>query len=156
MHLIAHCVGAHLCPALCQACCRPQCIAAVITATHQNCYLGTDDSATNRRLLELMLRNMNARVTLCPDAATALQAWARTSFDLILLDINMPNMAGTELIREIRKTEAAAGRTPVPAIAVTANAMPDQVRDYLAAGFDKCLAKPFTSQSLTAALQDLV
>ncbi|MCH8465887.1 MAG: response regulator [Roseinatronobacter sp.] len=118
--------------------------------------LVTDDSATNRRLLELMLRNMNARVTLCPDAATALQAWARTSFDLILLDINMPNMAGTELIREIRKTEAAAGRTPVPAIAVTANAMPDQVRDYLAAGFDKCLAKPFTSQSLTAALQDLV
>jgi CheY-like chemotaxis protein len=107
-------------------------------------------------LLDLMLRNMNAQVTLCPDAQAALQASALHAFDLVLLDINMPNISGTELIREIRKTEAAAGRQPVPAIAVTANAMPDQVRDYLAAGFDRCLAKPFTSQSLKAALLDLI
>lgn len=118
--------------------------------------LVTDDSATNRRLLDLMLRNMNAQVTLCPDAQAALQANALRAFDLVLLDINMPNMAGTELIREIRKSEAASGRQPVPAIAVTANAMPEQVRDYIAAGFDRCLAKPFTSQSLKAALHDLI
>jgi PAS domain S-box-containing protein len=117
--------------------------------------LVTDDSAANRRLLELMLRNMKANVTLCADGPAALDAWSVRSYDLLLFDINMPQMAGTELIREIRKRETQAHRPPVKALAVTANAMPDQVRDYLAAGFDGCLSKPFTSDKLKAIIHQV-
>jgi signal transduction histidine kinase/DNA-binding response OmpR family regulator len=117
--------------------------------------LVTDDSAANRRLLELMLRKMKANVTLCEDGPAALEAWAVQPFDLFLFDINMPQMAGTELIREIRKREAQAHLPPVKALAVTANAMPDQVRDYLAAGFDGCLSKPFTSDRLQAMIHQV-
>ena len=117
--------------------------------------LVTDDSAANRRLLELMLRGMKANVTLCEDGPAALKAWSSQPFDLFLFDINMPQMAGTDLIREIRRREAEAHLTPVKALAVTANAMPDQVRDYLAAGFDGCLSKPFTSDRLKAIIHQV-
>lgn len=117
--------------------------------------LVADDSTANRRLLDLILSGMQARVTLCPDGASALDAWKGTEFDLLLLDINMPFMAGTDLMREIRRLESEARKDPVPAVAVTANAMPEQVREYLAAGFDGCIAKPFTSGNLKKALADL-
>lgn len=118
--------------------------------------LVTDDSAANRQILKLMLCKLDAQVTLCEDAAAALQVWDDQKFDLLLLDINMPNMTGTELIREIRRREAAQSGRPVPALAVTANAQPDQVRDYLAAGFDGCLAKPFTSGRLLDQISQIV
>jgi PAS domain S-box-containing protein len=117
--------------------------------------LVTDDSAANRRLLDLMLRNMKATVTLCEDGPTALKAWSAQPFDLLLFDINMPQMAGTELIREIRKREKAAHLPHTKALAVTANAMPDQVRDYLAAGFNGCLSKPFTLDRLKAMIHQV-
>lgn len=118
--------------------------------------LVTDDSAANRRLLELMLRKLNARVTLCEDAESSLRIFAEQKFDLLLLDINMPRMAGTDLIREIRIHEAGHNLRPVPALAVTANAMPHQVRDYLDAGFNACLGKPFTSQKLHDLIKQIV
>ena len=117
--------------------------------------LVADDSAANRRLLELMLKGMQANVTLCDDGDHALDAWQNGAFDLLLLDINMPRMAGTDLVREIRRLEAEAGKPPVPALAVTANAMPDQVREYIAAGFDGCVGKPFTSGNLRKALAEI-
>lgn len=118
--------------------------------------LVADDSAANRRMLDMMLQRMHARVILCDDGESALQEWARHDFDLLLLDINMPRMAGTDLIREIRKREANIKARPVPALAVTANAMPGQVRDYLDAGFDGCLGKPFSSGKLQQTISQFV
>lgn len=117
--------------------------------------LVTDDSAANRRILDLMLRKLDADVTLCEDAASALRLLPTQNFDLLLLDINMPEMDGVELIRQIRKREASLGMAPVPAMAVTANAMPDQVRTYLEAGFNDCLSKPFTLNRLQEKLCQL-
>lgn len=140
----------------------PLAIAPTVSTSHKGFDLSgrsilvTDDSATNRRLLQLMLRKLNARVTLCEDGETALKTLADQEFDLLLLDINMPRMAGTDLIREIRMREASSNHRPVPALAVTANAMPDQVRDYLRAGFNGCLGKPFTSQKLLETIGQIV
>ncbi len=110
--------------------------------------LVADDNMTNLRILQVMLRKMGARVTLSYDGPEALSAWHQTPFDLVLLDINMPAMAGTEVIRRIRSQEAIHRALRVPALAVTANARPDQVSEYRAAGFDDCLSKPFTASDL--------
>lgn len=110
--------------------------------------LVADDNLTNRKILAAMLGGMGASVTLCGDGAEALEAWRRDRFDLVLLDINMPRMAGTEVLQTIRRHEEAQGSAPVPALAVTANARPDQVADYLGSGFDGFVAKPFTRAQL--------
>lgn len=114
--------------------------------------LVADDNMTNRKILETILGRMGATVISCSDGARALEAWQRNHFDLVLLDINMPQMAGTEVMQMIRRQEAAGPRTPVPALAVTANARPDQIAQYRSVGFDDYLAKPFTSAQLTERL----
>jgi CheY-like chemotaxis protein len=77
-------------------------------------------------------------------------------FDLVLLDISMPEMDGVEAIARIRAAEARAGQAATPAIAVTANAMASQVADYIVAGFDGYLAKPFGKADLNAVIAPLL
>jgi CheY-like chemotaxis protein len=115
--------------------------------------LVADDNVTNRKVLQLMLSKLGAEVTLCVDGTDALAHWQDHAFDLLLLDINMPMMAGTDVIRTIRTAEADRGTPPVPAVAVTANARPDQVALYRQVGFDDCVAKPFTTATLSRALR---
>jgi PAS domain S-box-containing protein len=115
--------------------------------------LVADDNLVNRRVLHALLDRLGAETVLCEDGPEALAAGRGGAFDLVLLDINMPGMAGTEVIRAIRRAEAERGTPPVPAIAVTANARPDQVAQYLEAGFAGCLAKPYTGAGLVAILR---
>ncbi len=114
--------------------------------------LVADDNRANRKLLEVMLSRLGAEVTLAEDGRAAIEAWAPGRFSLLLLDINMPSLTGTEVIADIRRQEQAAGLAPVPAYAVSANARPEQVETYVAAGFDGCIAKPFTIAALKGAL----
>ena len=114
--------------------------------------LVADDNKTNRMLLSAMLGKLGARVTLCVDGPSALEAWAPGRFAALLLDINMPGMAGTEVIRAIRAQEAELGLSPVRAHAVTANAHPEQAMAYREAGFDGVVTKPFGQRDLAAAL----
>ncbi|WP_068303408.1 response regulator [Pararhodobacter sp. CCB-MM2] len=115
--------------------------------------LVADDNRSNRMILKTMLTRMGADVTLCEDGPEALERWQDGRYDALLLDINMPMMAGTDVIRTIRQQERLQGRSPVPAIAVTANARPDQVAVYRDVGFDDCVSKPFTGSVLAAALR---
>lgn len=114
--------------------------------------LVADDNRANRKLLEVILSRLGADVTLAEDGRAAMTAWAPGRFSLLLLDINMPELTGTEVIADIRQRERAAGLDPVPAFAVSANARPEQVESYVAAGFDGCIAKPFTIAALKGAL----
>jgi CheY-like chemotaxis protein/anti-sigma regulatory factor (Ser/Thr protein kinase) len=114
--------------------------------------LVADDNGANRKLLQVILSRLGADVTLAADGRAAMQAWAPGRFALLLLDINMPEMTGTEVIADIRRLERDAGLAPVPAFAVSANARPEQVETYVAAGFDGCIAKPFTVAALKGAL----
>ena len=114
-----------------------------------------DDSATNRLVLEEMLSDTHAVLTSVTDGQEALNAWLTQEFDFLLLDISMPTMDGVSTIREIRRHEAAKGCRPIPAIAVTANALVNQIADYLEAGFDTHLAKPFRRRDLLHAIQTL-
>ena len=111
-----------------------------------------DDNATNRIILQRMLGGMGLTFTFCHDGLEALSVFEPGAFDLLLLDISMPELDGMALIQAIRERERATGAARTPALAVTANAMSHQIEAYLAAGFDGHLAKPFRKASLIDSL----
>lgn len=120
-----------------------------------------DDNVTNRMVLAEMLGQTGLRTTMVENGVEAVAAWERalaqdSPFDLLLLDITMPVMDGLRALAEIREREGRGGVQAVPAIAVTANAMPNQVADYIIGGFDTHLAKPFKRKELLHAVKTLL
>ncbi|MEM9012319.1 MAG: ATP-binding protein [Pseudomonadota bacterium] len=114
--------------------------------------LAADDNAVNRMILTALLSPHEADVTVTEDGAEAVARYQIGAHDLLMFDISMPEMDGVEALAAIRAAERAAGVQPVPAIAVTANAMAHQVEEYLAAGFDRHLAKPIRAADLKSCI----
>jgi len=78
----------------------------------------------------------------------ALAAITADAPDLVLTDISMPDMDGTELTRRLRAWEAETGRAPLRIVAMTAHAMQDDIDAILAAGLDHVLTKPLKRELL--------
>ena len=110
--------------------------------------LVADDNATNRTILRALLTGAGAAATLVENGRDAVDAGAAGGFDLLLLDISMPEIDGITALRSIRAEAETAGRTPPPAIAISANALTHQVQTYHEAGFDAHVAKPFARDDL--------
>ncbi len=87
------------------------------------------------------------------DGVDAVAAWESGDWDVILMDVQMPRMDGPTATRFIRERELAQRRRRTPIIALTANAMTHQVKDYFAAGMDGFVAKPIQIERLFAALE---
>ncbi|MFT4809498.1 MAG: signal transduction histidine kinase/DNA-binding response OmpR family regulator [Paraglaciecola sp.] len=104
-----------------------------------NKVLLADDHPNNRELISILLKRMNITVTEVEDGKKALDTIFYQKFDLILLDIHMPQMDGTEALKKIR---AAGNHTPV--IALTANNMKHEIEHYMRLGFSDHLAKPIS------------
>ena len=118
--------------------------------------LVAEDNPTNQLVLRSMLAGAGAELEVVEDGSLALAAWRRRAFDLILMDINMPVMDGVSATRAIRNEERASARSRTPIIALTANAMDHQRRDYLAAGLDAHIAKPIDLTLLFTAIAEVV
>ena len=114
--------------------------------------LVADDNATNRLILKAMLGALGMHVTMTEDGARALEAWTPGAFDVLLLDISMPEMDGIAALAAIRARAARAGVPMIPAIAVTANAMKHQIEGYRTAGFEGYVGKPFRREDLADVL----
>ncbi|TVP70027.1 MAG: response regulator [Rhodobacteraceae bacterium] len=112
-----------------------------------------DDNRTNQIILERMLARLGTEVVTADDGFAALDLYRGSGFDVMILDISMPGMDGTQLLDRLREIERVAGRPRVPALAFTANAMTHQLDRYLDAGFDACLTKPLKPAALHGALQ---
>ena len=97
---------------------------------------------------ETLLERLNPDLTLVVNGREAVEAWNAARFDIVLMDMQMPGMDGMEAAREIRRLEAERGRARTPIIAVTANAMKDQVETYMAVGMDGHVAKPIDPKTL--------
>jgi signal transduction histidine kinase/CheY-like chemotaxis protein len=104
-----------------------------------NRVLLADDHPSNRELISILLKRMNITVTEVENGKQALETIFYQKFDLILLDIHMPQMDGTEALKQIR---AAGNYTPV--IALTANNMKHEIEHYMRLGFSDHLAKPIS------------
>jgi len=112
--------------------------------------LAADDNAVNRRVLSLMLERAGATVHMVEGGKAAVQAWKPGAFDLVLLDISMPDLDGIATLAALRDKAAGLGVPPPLALAITANVMTHQIDEYCAAGFTGHAGKPFQSAHLTA------
>jgi signal transduction histidine kinase/CheY-like chemotaxis protein/HPt (histidine-containing phosphotransfer) domain-containing protein len=112
--------------------------------------LVVDDNATNRLVASRMLRALDAQVDVAADGAEAVTAAARFAYDLILMDMRMPEMDGMEATRVIRARQGPSATAPI--IALTANAFAEDVQACLSAGMADFVAKPVRKKTLLAAM----
>jgi signal transduction histidine kinase/CheY-like chemotaxis protein len=117
--------------------------------------LVAEDNAVNQEVFTLLLRKAGCAVELAGTGAEAVAAVERTKFDLVLMDLQMPEMDGLRAARLIRAREKAQG-TRVPIVAVTANALSGERERCLAAGMDGYLAKPVRGPELLGLIDELV
>jgi CheY-like chemotaxis protein len=111
-----------------------------------------EDTPVNQRLGQALLGKRGYQVSLAADGLEALAAFDRELFDLILMDMQMPNMDGLEATRRIRDRELPGDRR-IPIIALTANAMQSDRERCLAAGMDDFVAKPFRADEMFAVIE---
>ncbi|MEL6767944.1 MAG: ATP-binding protein [Pseudomonadota bacterium] len=101
-----------------------------------------DDNGVNRQVLQLILQSLDLEVTAAATSDDALRIFERREFDIVMLDIAMPCMSGTVLLRRLRDLEEEQGRVPALMVSVTAHTMDHEVRAYREVGFDGHVAKP--------------
>ena len=111
-----------------------------------------EDSLANQRLVVGMLEKDAHTVTVVGTGVRAVNAYIAESFDVVIMDLQMPEMDGFEALRAIRQREHEAGTSRTPIVALTAHATRDDEERCLAAGFDGYLAKPFRSRQLFEAI----
>jgi signal transduction histidine kinase/CheY-like chemotaxis protein len=114
--------------------------------------LAAEDNAVNQLVLRTLLEQIGLEPTIVGSGTQAVEAWEAGDFDLILMDIQMPDMDGPEATRRIRAREAASGRPRIPILALTADVMSHQLETYAAAGMDGFVAKPIAVSELYAAI----
>ena len=114
-----------------------------------------EDNAVNQKLAVHLLEKHGYTVTVTANGREAVMAFERESFDLILMDVQMPEVNGFEATAAVRATERATGRR-IPIIAMTAHAMKGDRERCLAAGMDGYVAKPIQAQALFAAIESLL
>ena len=111
-----------------------------------------EDNPVNQQLARAMLASFGLSVEIAEHGEEALSKAAEKSFDLILMDCNMPRMDGYLATRHWREREARLGAARLPIVAQTANAMESDRQRCLAAGMDDYLAKPFSFIQLAQVL----
>lgn len=112
--------------------------------------LVAEDQEMVRDLITLLLNREKASITAVHDGAVALKLAHTQSFDVILMDMNMPVMSGFEATRRIRQSGGASSNAVI--LALTANVSKAEIAQCLRAGMDGHIAKPFNTNTLTQAI----
>jgi PAS domain S-box-containing protein len=113
-----------------------------------------EDNAVNQRLAIRLLEKQGHRVALANNGREAVEAVLRQTFDVVLMDVQMPEMNGFEAAAAVRAAERGTGRH-LPIIALTAHAMKGDRERCLEAGMDGYLSKPIQTRALAQALAEL-
>jgi signal transduction histidine kinase/DNA-binding response OmpR family regulator/integral membrane sensor domain MASE1 len=114
--------------------------------------LVAEDNVVNQRLAVRLLEKRGHQVAVAGNGREALDTLASGNFDLVLMDVQMPEMGGLEATAAIRQQEEATGRH-IPIVALTAHAMKGDEERCLAAGMDAYLSKPVKASELYAAIE---
>lgn len=115
-----------------------------------------EDEPISHLIIQLTLESLNCQVDSAEDGKTAVQLAKTHHYDLILMDIGLPRLSGTEACLSIKKYENDnPHQKPTPIIAMTANPDRKPVEDYLATGISTVLYKPITKQHLINVLNQL-
>ena len=110
-----------------------------------------EDNEVNQRIVLAMLKRLGHRAVLVPNGQAAVDQTEREAFDVVLMDVQMPELSGLDAAATIRRRERYTGQA-LPIIALTAHAMEGDRERCLAAGMNSYLRKPLTLLDLKAAL----
>jgi two-component system sensor histidine kinase/response regulator len=140
---------------------RPKAAPTVATAARPLNILLAEDGIVNQTVAVHLLKRRGHSVTVAVNGREAVEKWEKEqgAFDLILMDVQMPEMDGYEATAAIRKKESAAAKpgqpgVHTPIIAMTANAMKGDREACLAAGMDGYVAKPVRANALYEAIEE--
>jgi two-component system, sensor histidine kinase len=111
-----------------------------------------EDNPLNQLIMRSLLDSLGHDLTVVETGAAALAAVRSDTFDLVLMDVRMPEMNGPDATRAIRQLERP--KCDIPVLAVTADALAEHVSDYLAAGMTACVTKPINRGELLTAIND--
>jgi signal transduction histidine kinase/ActR/RegA family two-component response regulator len=116
-----------------------------------------EDNIINQRVLGKQLKKAGCDVTLANHGLEALDSLDRHTFDIVLMDLEMPVLDGLEAMRKFREREVNQGRPiRLPIIAVTANVRKEQIDTAIAAGADRVMQKPFKAADLVFMMKSLI
>ena len=115
--------------------------------------LVAEDNETNQKLISRLLAKKGYSCTMTGNGQLALDALAGESFDLVLMDVQMPVMNGLDATRAIRDRELASRGRHIPVIALTAGAMKGDRERCIAAGMDDYVAKPINPRALVEIIE---
>lgn len=115
--------------------------------------LAVDDSVSIRKSLSFILQQEGYEVTEAVDGVDALAKAKADKFALVITDINMPNMDGIQLTKELRKTD---GYKFTAIIALTTESQEDKMKEGKEAGATGWIVKPFTSEKLLAVVKKII
>ena len=113
-----------------------------------------EDNLVNRQLVVRLLEKRGHRVDTAENGREACEAFHRQSYDVILMDVQMPEMTGIEATAAIREAERGTGQH-IPIIAMTAHAMNGDRERFLTSGMDGYISKPILVKDLTDALEKI-
>ncbi len=117
--------------------------------------LVAEDNIINQKLAERILKREGFQVELANNGEEAYEKWRTDNYDVILMDLQMPEVDGYEATRKIREAERSRGNH-TPIVAVTAHAIKGAQEECLAAGMDAYTSKPFKSEHLIRVIQQVV
>jgi CheY-like chemotaxis protein len=112
-----------------------------------------DDLEDNRDLVIFFLKNLPYSVDTAENGLEAVERIRATSYDIVLMDVQMPRMDGLQATATIRQWERAEGRRPTPIIALTAQALTEEREKALAVGYTAHLTKPIKKPDLLKAIE---
>ncbi len=118
--------------------------------------LVVDDEPDAREMMRRILETRRATVSTAGSADEALELFRVNEFDVVISDIGMPKVDGYEFIKIVRQLEVAQGRSPTPAVAVTAYTRPEDRHRVLLAGYQLHVAKPVEPAEIAAVIASLV
>ena len=114
--------------------------------------LMVEDNPINRRILTLVLERLPASLTVAENGFEAVDAFTTESFDVVLMDLQMPGMDGYEAMRRMRAIETETSRARTPIIVVSAHTRPAELAEAKLAGADHHLGKPVDIPTLLATM----
>jgi signal transduction histidine kinase/CheY-like chemotaxis protein len=124
-----------------------------VVATNALQILLVEDTPINQTLQSILLSRLGFEVALASNGVEGIEAFSNANYDLILMDIQMPEMGGIEATKMIREIEQARYLKRTPIIAVTANALKGDRERYFEAGMDGYVSKPLSMDSLKTEIE---
>jgi len=131
-----------------QSCCEMYGEKDIINPGKKLHILVAEDNLINQKYIYNLLRNLEHEVKLASNGAEAINLFRENDFDIILMDVHMPVMDGLEATQTIREIEKEEKRKSVPVIALTADALNEDISRFLKSGMNECITKPFKINKL--------